>query len=67
MECQIPEQKTCDIGFAGVHGMNGGESLAIEWAVPSKVVLGKFGSTFRFELELDRTEREVQVRGSENF
>jgi hypothetical protein len=30
------------------------------------IVLGKFGPTFQFELELNRTEHEVQVRGSGN-
>jgi hypothetical protein len=31
------------------------------------IVLGKFGSSFRFKLELNRTEHEVQVRGSANL
>ncbi|KAJ7077064.1 hypothetical protein C8R43DRAFT_966139 [Mycena crocata] len=34
--------------------------------MPSKVVVGKFGSTFRFEPELNRTEHKVQVQGSAN-
>ncbi|KAJ6628134.1 hypothetical protein B0H10DRAFT_1940689 [Mycena sp. CBHHK59/15] len=56
------ELKTCDSTLESAKGL--AQFLVLEAMLGIGLVMGKLGSTYRFEPELNRTEREVQVQGS---